>query len=404
MIRIHRSLLLSLGLTAGGAAAHALAGLGAGEPRGAAPQPGGPDIIVADIPELRTFGTLDGKTAFAFGTNACNIGDTPADWIQSTPEHPVIAQNMYRLRDGRFEQIGLSWLKHGFAALNAQYCGSCVATPSDSLGVGCSDIYSSVLNGSQGSLGPRSEVNAYTGVFPYPPGGTLPRTLLHRRLVVDNADLDPVLNPGARYFVEAHYVAADDAAAGNAWNNASHREIQVLGQDPNFTIQLLPGHRTVAKQPAIFAWQKIDPRVQIETVDVPGDGRLYVAHRVTQLGLRGWRYDYAIHNFSSHRSVRAFGVPLRDGVVVSDSTSRVPEHHSGEPYPARAWSTGLKSGHQYWAGISYAHNPQANVLRWGTVGTYGFVASSPPETVDGTIELFRPGSPECIAVPVVGPR
>ena len=58
---------------------------------------------------------------------------------------------------------------------------------------------------------------------------TLLGPVTYKRLQVANGDLDPSLNPDARYFVEGQYVAPDDAAAGNGLNNASHREVQVIG-------------------------------------------------------------------------------------------------------------------------------------------------------------------------------
>lgn len=35
------------------------------------------------------------------------------------------------------------------------------------------------------------------------------------------------MTSAARYFIEGHYILADDAAAGNADNNASYREVRV---------------------------------------------------------------------------------------------------------------------------------------------------------------------------------
>ena len=43
-------------------------------------------------------------------------------------DHPVIPQNLYRMSGGanndeRFEQIGQSWVKHAFVALQDNACG-----------------------------------------------------------------------------------------------------------------------------------------------------------------------------------------------------------------------------------------------------------------------------------------
>ena len=64
----------------------------------------------------------------------------------------MIPMNMYRLKvvDGaqRFEQIGQSWMKHGFTALQFDACDfGCTPHPNGTrLGVGCSDPYSVGLN------------------------------------------------------------------------------------------------------------------------------------------------------------------------------------------------------------------------------------------------------------------
>ena len=69
--------------------------------------------------------------------------------IAGTNDHPVIAQNLYRIMDGRIEQIGMSWLKHGFCALQQNACNTCTGNGNGSaLGTGCSDPYGSSLNGS----------------------------------------------------------------------------------------------------------------------------------------------------------------------------------------------------------------------------------------------------------------
>ena len=47
-------------------------------------------------------------------------------WFQEPNNlHPVIGQNLYQWHDGLFRQVGQSWLKHGFCALQSGGCGSC---------------------------------------------------------------------------------------------------------------------------------------------------------------------------------------------------------------------------------------------------------------------------------------
>ena len=146
----------------------------------------GPDVIVGGLPSTNSYGTSGGTGIYAYSvaTTSCNVGSSNLSWVASTNAHPVIAQDMWRLKDGRFTQIGNSWLKHGFCALQQNLCGACPGgggCPSF-LQPGCSDPYSASLNGQQGNLGPRSQVNAFTGVFPYPPGGGLFGGVIDRRL------------------------------------------------------------------------------------------------------------------------------------------------------------------------------------------------------------------------------
>src|SRR5206468_1206406 len=72
-----------------------------------------PDILTSAIYGVHSYGSLGGISAFSYGATACNIGSCYVLWIGSDSNHPVIAQNMFRYKNGRLEQIGQSWLKHG---------------------------------------------------------------------------------------------------------------------------------------------------------------------------------------------------------------------------------------------------------------------------------------------------
>src|SRR5690606_12816457 len=132
--------------------------------------------------------------------NSANAGNVNLNWIQGSTQHPVIAQNMYRLNSsGILEMVGMSWLKHGFCALQQGGCGTCTGGGGclQVLFPGCSDPYSASLNGSQSGLGPRSQVNPSTGAFLWPHGvGTGP-SAIRSRLQVADADILPAMNPGA---------------------------------------------------------------------------------------------------------------------------------------------------------------------------------------------------------------
>ncbi|MHC4219445.1 MAG: hypothetical protein ACYSU7_13445 [Planctomycetota bacterium] len=281
----------------------------------------GPDVIVGDLSSISKFGTVGTITGYAIGTESCNIGNQPLEWDQDTNQHPVIGQNLYRLKDGRFEQIGMSWLKHGFAALTLSLCCSC-QNPGTSqlLGVGCSDPYGASLNGDQngfpcgggltcGGLGPRSEVNASTGIYAFPYGSAgLSGDAIYKRLQVQNDDVDPAQNTGALYYGEGHYVAQDDAAWGNHFNNASYEQA-LVGSFSGGGWNLGLTGSTTRETAAIYAWQDNDPLVVIESINDSGKGRFHLGYRVTDNGDGTWHYEYALHNLNSHRSAREFIVP-----------------------------------------------------------------------------------------------
>ncbi|MEZ6241606.1 MAG: GC-type dockerin domain-anchored protein [Phycisphaerales bacterium] len=357
----------------------------------------GPDVIVGGILEAQHYGPYQGIHAYAIGTDACNIGDEPANWIQFSNEHPVIAQNIYRIVNGRIEQIGQSWLKHSFQALAGGTCGSCQNPGTGSLlGVGCSDPYGANYNGSQDNLGPRSEVNAWTGVFSWPfvpAGATNP---VNGRIQVREEDLT---NPSFSTFIlEAQYVTHDDAVAGNQNNNASWRRAQF---DPD-TFALTPTGATAREEPAILAWAAFDGGVDVVSIDVPGEGRFNLGARAHLIDTNTWRYEYALHNQNSYRCASGFVVPI-PGSFVDTFFFHDIDCHSGEPYSNVDWPASPGPTSVAWRTEPFDINPNANAIRWGTLYNFGFISHQPPTTGEVTIELFRPGTPSSLRVTTIVP-
>ncbi len=352
----------------------------------------GPDVIVGAIPNYSIYGAVGGISAYAFGTTSCNIGTQNLSWIQNTNVHPVIPQNLYRVKNGVLEQIGMSWLKHGFCALQETLCGTC--TPAgggcaNALGVGCSDPYTSSLNGDQTLLGPRYQVNASTGVFPYPVTGVpAAAATIGRRCQVATADMNPALNPGAIYFVECMYVHPQDAAAGNDNNNASYRRVLVSSSTTNGAHQLSLTGNTFQMKCAIDAWKSVVPEVTVVPVDTP-DGRVVVGYNVTNNGNGTWHYEYAIFNMNSDASIGSVSIPVANGISVTNQGFKDVDYHSGEPYSGTDWAMAAFGGAATWNTQTFAQNPNANALRWGTTYNFRFDAAAPPVAGNVTLGLFK---------------
>lgn len=353
--------------------------------------PGGPDVIVGDITGPANYSTIGTLDAVSLGTYSCNVGDQGVAWIAGNNHHPVIGGELYRFKmvggAGHFDQVGLSWLKHGFFALsNTLCCTGCQATDGSSLGVRCSDPYTASRNGSQSGLGPRWNVNAFTGVFAYPPvnpsGGNT------GRIEVDVADLEASNPAGTRYFGNAQYVTQDDAAAGNADNNSSYREVTVTGSGTSWSFGFSgTTHREI---PAIVAWQSCEPNVTISNLRIPGEGLVILGYKATDLGNGMTHYEYAVYNMNSDRSVRSFSVPIPAGLVVAnagfhDITYRGGDGMGGTNFSGTDWTFVNTGSTLEWSTQTFAQSTNANAIRWGTTYTFRFDANAVPTT--GTIDL-----------------
>ena len=277
----------------------------------------------------------------------------------------------------------------------------CQATNGSHLGVHCSDPYTASLNGTQSNLGPKYQVDAHLGFFPYPPARPSYSGIIARRLQVKNSDLDPALNGGGLYFVEGQYVTPDDAAADHQNNNASYQRITVSGAGGSWTIAL--AGTTQREQSAIRAWKNTDPSVTETDVQVPGEGLFIVSAKATDLGTGSWHYEYAVHNLNSHRSAKAFSIPVDPASKILNVGFHDVDYHSGEPFSGTDWSSVIAGGSITWSTVDYSVNPNAKSLRWGTLYNFRFDANRAPTTTTATLSLFRPGTPTDVPANTVGP-
>ncbi len=375
----------------------------------------GGDVTFCELFDLRQFGRVGDVVGLSVATTSWNVGGADLMWF-ATPdeEHPFIAMNLYRLKDGRFEQIGQSWVKHGFFALDDTDCGgNCTYEPGhaagDWLGVGCTDTYGSGLNANQSFLGPRYEINPWTGVWSYAGSHfTQPdsHTVISHRLQVHDDDLDPALNQGASYYAEAYYVMLDDV---NVLNSAAWKPVTPAGNPGGtWTFQMTDRSQQPNIGFAIDAWsgasqtfiaQEIPP-VEFQSPD----GRCLLAGKAADLGEGFWRYEYALLNIDMDRQVGGFQVSIAPGATVRNVGFHAVRHHD-EPINAPG---GAAIDNAAWVssvgGETIEWTTDANPLRWGTLYNYWFEVNLPPITdAEITLTHFKPGDPASLTAAALGP-
>src|SRR5207249_467009 len=294
----------------------------------------GPDVIVGDLPEMAQYGSNGNFVGLGIGTTSCNNGDQPVHWFAlPNTDHPVIPQNLYRMSGGannndRFEQLGQSWMKHAFLALEDNACSfgcnTSGCTTGSNLCPGCSDPYDSSLNASQGGIGSRAWVNPFTGSFPSGANNHTghAHTGTSHRVTVAMSDLDPAQNAGATYFAEAQYVTPHEYAwcqthpgQCNMYNNASYRRFAVFGSGDSYTFST--SGSTVRTQPAIMAWT--GATVNPAQPDPGNDGIWFLGYKVTNPTTGVWHYEYALYNQNLDRGIQSFSVPAAPGVNISNT-------------------------------------------------------------------------------------
>jgi hypothetical protein len=403
---------------------------GGGEP--STPEGGlpGPDIIVGDLPDMEEDGAGGSQVGLGVATTSCNNGNMEVDWFElPDTDHCVIPQNLYRMSGGtsnnqRFEQIGQSWMKHAFFALQDDACGfGCIpAANGTHLGAGCSDPYSAGLNADQDSLGSRAWVNPFTGAFPATAANHTGHTHTgtSHRMIVEVNDLNTAMNPNATYFAEAQYVTPHEYAwcqahAGqcNMYNNASYRQFNVIGTASPFSFS--PVGLTVRMTPAINAW----PGATIRTIEpVPGvDGRVFLAYKVTGPVAGLYHYEYAIYNQNLDRGIQSFSVPrlLIPGIGRAELAEQNVEFHAPPQHPGFAndgtqgnagfssaeWTFNSSGASLTWNSETFAQNPNANAIRWGTLYNFRFDSTTQPVASNATVGFFKTGAP--VTVPIQGP-
>ena len=392
------------------------------------------DLIITDIGSefegraVEYYGEDNGVLSYNFTTTIKNASGAAAAIGATNGAHPVLGQSMYRILDGRIEQIGQGMAKHRVQPfLNLGGCGDPLAG-NGALSAGCTDTYGAyyVDYGPDGigydEDGPKYQVNPTTGALElpilYPPCAAWNLGDAVSHIEVDALDIDPFINDGAIFLAEAQVISADDALAGNNGNNVAIRLLSVNAVDD---VQAVWG--TAADATALDLFAAVHPEAMVTEVineDEGGagvDSRVIVACNVIELPNGLYRYEYAVQNVDSHQGVRSLRLPADCAYLqLSDfAQHHVDYNQCGEIWQSDDWSTSLVGGllefstgvhtgneatNFSWSGVPYG---EPSPIRWGTMSNFSFTATTPPQVIEVELGLFRPGSNMSLTATTLGP-
>jgi hypothetical protein len=361
------------------------------------------DVALDDMSNIGQAGiaTVNGRSVVVVlpSANLKNVGTANVPWFSkftnlSNPpyfdQHPFLVWQMARSSAGVLEPLGRSDLKHAFLTINSG-CAPGACTNSNILGIGCSDVYSTGTNNSTGSLAPRNEVTASTGIWNHCGGihthfdtdgncvqdfsGSGENAFTHG-LKAAETDLQVA---GASYYVEAFYIIRNDS---NIFNSMGYRQVTPAKPSSTWTFNTVGPY---AQGPAINAWvNPVTPGANAnnQLVDT-GEGRVQLAVKVTDVvGSPGRkRFAYALQNHDFDRRIRSFHVPF-------DTTHGIIEnvaYNDGDGFAANNWT----------------YTIDASGITW-TVPDTPVTPPTPPAELDfATLVSFRFDSDQ-VAAPAEG--
>lgn len=369
------------------------------------------DVSLINLSQVSQVARGNGVVAVAPSAVLKNVGVTEVPWIAkfaapgppyNNDQHPFLVWNMYRVSNGRLEQIGASGAKHAFLTLNT----NCGCPSGNTLWVNCEDTYGVGTNDSSGGIGPRSEITAHTGVWqrcgsvfdvncdgiansvPGFTGASDPR-----RMGVLETDLQVA---GAQYFQDGWYVVRDD---NNIFNTMAYRPITPSFGGTSWSFGL--GAQSFGA--VADAWvNPVNPGANSDNqrVNTP-DGHLTIAVKATDLGGGVWRYSYALTNHDYDNGIITFAVPIPTGAGISSTY-----FHDVDRDPGTDWVVNVNTPNR----VRFQPPKSAQVVTrfvmdWGYLYTFSFEVNSPPTGRAGSVvELgVLEGPTRFLNVPVLGP-
>ncbi len=388
------------------------------------------DVVLTNIGSVvgQGFEPSTGKLKIAPSATLRNFGEADVPWFrQFVPadasfypfeprdQHPYLVWNLYRIMNGRIEQLAASGAKHAFYTINNSCELNCdghvpLAYRGHVLWPGCLDVYAAGTNDLGLYQAPRAEVSPSTGHWDscgsyFDPACTGDQTGnagdWEHRLLVDPQELNHG-DEGAEYFVDAWYVVQFDV---DIWNTMGFRQVNPSpGGHGGYTF----GPGPFQQGSPISHWVSEDSRDPMSVhrvITVPSltpdepypnnmpQGHLRVLGRAEEVDDGLWRYRYAVMNFDFDRGIESFTIALPAEAELIDVWMGGPPDVLANPW------TASRSGNQ----IEF-QGQAGEILPWFTLYNFEVLTDAAPAD-DGGALLTVPGcrEPGSIAVEVPAP-
>lgn len=377
------------------------------------------DVVLTDMASVvgQGFEPSTGRLKIAPSATLRNFGEADVPWFRQfgpadesfypfepRDQHPYLVWNLYRIMDGRIEQLAASGAKHAFYTINNSCALNCDGTVPQSyrgqvLWPGCLDVYAAGTNDLAFYQAPRSEVSPSTGLWNscgsyFDPGCTGTQTGnagdWKHRLLVDPQELDHGAD-GAEYFLDAWYVVQYDV---DIWNTMGFRQIHPApGGHGGYTFSPEPFH----EGPPVGRWvaeDSPDPMSAHRIITVPSltpdqpypdnmpQGHLRVLARVEETEVGLWRYRYAVMNFDFDRGIDSFAVSLPPEATLLETWMGGPPDVLSSPW------TASRGGGQ----VEFK-SETGKILPWFTLYNFELLTDAAP-TVEGGVRMGVPGCRE----------
>jgi hypothetical protein len=359
-------------------------------------------VVVLPSAELENVGTAN-VPWFAKFTNTAQF---PFD------QHPFLVWQMARINGGVIEPLGRSDLKHAFLTVNSG-CDPGACTSSNTLGIGCADVYGTGTNNSVGSLAPRSEVTASTGVWSHCGGipshfdtngdctqdfsGAGENAFTHG-LKAAEADLQLA---GSTFFVEAFYIVRNDI---NIFNSMGYR--QVAPTKPGSTWSF-PTAGAYTQGPVINAW--VNPTTPGADADNrlldTGEGKLQLAVKVLPVvgNPNRKRFVYALQNLDFDRRIKSLHIPFNGNTAVVENIA----YADGDGFASNDWTAAVDATGITWTAPASVTPPAPpGPIDYATLVSFRFdsdQAAAPAQSTLGIFEAGAAGSPTELTIQTLAP-